>query len=83
MAFGKGGVNRPVTGSFNTRQQQDTKASHGSSTSPVASPPVQPGKCAAAPTSLVDGDDEALDNLVKRISDAEMHVSIKALFFQV
>ena len=64
MAFGKGGMDRPVTGSFTTRQQRDTKAGQDSSTSPAASPPVRPGKRAAAPTSLIDGDDEAVDELV-------------------
>ena len=60
-AFYKGGVNRPRTGSFNNHQQRDTKARQGSSTSPVASSPVRPGKRAATPTSLFVGDDEAVD----------------------
>ena len=83
MAFDKSGVNRPSTGSFNTRQQRDTKARQGSSTSPASSLPVRPGKCAATPTSLVNGDDEAVDDLVECISEAEMRVSIKALLFQM
>ena len=79
--FGKGGVNRPGNGSFNTRQQWDTQARQGSSTSPAASPSVRPGKCTIAPTRLIDVDNKAMDNLVKRIIKAEMRVSIKALFF--
>ena len=83
MAFRKGGVNRPGTGSFNILQQQDTKSRQGSSTSPAASPPVQPRKHVAAPTSLVDGNNEAVDNLVERISEAKRRVSIKSLLFQM
>ena len=79
-AFGKGDVNRTGNVSFNNRQQRDTKARQGSSTSPAARPPVRPGKCAAAPTSLVDGDNKALEELVECIREAEMRVSIKALF---
>ena len=76
-------MNRPGTGSFNTRHQRDTKARQGSSTSPTASPPVRPGKRAAAPTSLVNGYDEEVDKLVKRISEADMCVSAQVLFFQM
>ena len=83
VALIKGGTNRPGTGSFNTLQQLETKARQGSNTSPAAIPPVRPGKSAVSPTSLVDGDDEAVDKLVKRISEAEMRVYIKALFFQM
>ena len=83
MAFRKSGVNRPITVSFNTHQQRDTKARQGYSTSPADRPPVRPGNCAAAPTSLVDGEDEAMDDLVKRISKAKMRVSIKSMLFQM
>ena len=77
MDFGKVGVNRPGNGSFKNHQQQDTKARQGSSTSPATIPPVRPGKCASAPTSLVNGDDKAVDELVKRISKDEMRLSFK------
>ena len=83
MAFGKGGVNRPITVSFNTCQKRDTKSSQGSSTSPVTSLSVRHEKCTEALTRLVDRDNEAVDDLVDHISEAEMHVSIKALLFQI
>ena len=83
MAFDKGDVNRPGTGSFNTRNQWDTKARQGSSPSHTASPTVRPGKRAAAPTSLFYGDNKAMDELVKRISEAKMRVYIKALFLHM
>ena len=83
MAFDKGDVNRPITVSFNTCQKRDTKSSQGSSTSPVTSLSVRHGKRAETPTRLVDGENEAVDDLVDRISEAKMHVSIKALFFQI
>ena len=81
--FVKGGVNRPGTGSFNTRQQRDTKARQGYRTSPTTIPPVQPGNRAAAPTSLINGDNKSVDNMVERISEAYMRISIKSLFFQM
>ena len=37
----------------------------------------------AALTILVDGDNEAVDELIERISEAEMRISVKALFFQM
>ena len=83
MEFSKGDVNRPSTGSFNTRNQRDTKSRKRSRTTPTASPPVRPGKRAAAPTSLFYGDNKAMDELVKRISEAKMRVYIKALFLHM
>ena len=83
MAFGKGDVNRPGTGSFDTRQQRDTKARNGFSASPAASLSVRLGKRAASPTILLYGDVEDVDKLAKRIIESEMRVSIKSLFFQM
>ena len=35
------------------------------------------------PTILVDGDNNAVDDLIERISKAKMLISIKAMFFQM
>ena len=67
-AFGKGGVNIPGTGSFNNCQKQDTKSRQGYSTSPAAILPVQTGKHAAAPTSLVDGENESVDEIPRALA---------------
>ena len=50
MGFGKGGVNRPGTGTFCTRQQWKKGSKHG----PASTPAQHRPKRKAAPATLVD-----------------------------
>eukprot|EP01048_Picozoa_sp_COSAG05_P014162 COSAG05_NODE_1578_length_4501_cov_2.007269_4_plen_165_part_00 len=81
MGFGKGGVNRPSTGSFCTRKQQKKGSKHG-----PASTPAQPRpKRKAAPATLVDkhaDEDGLVEQLAIAIDEAETRVAIKVLFVQ-
>ena len=81
VGFGKGGVNRPGTGSFCTRQQEKKGSKHG-----PASTPAQPRpKRKAAPATLVDkhaDEDGLVEQLAIAIDEAETRVAIKVLFVQ-